>query len=72
MASNFMIIPDIMHQFFKSYKFCEDSELRYHLTEIEHKVILEDVRFRNYMDTDIMKYACAEYNICTFGEDIPC
>ena len=71
LSSHIMIIIYRMHQLFKEYNICKDSEFIEYLKDIEQKVLCEEVVFRNYMEADIIKDALSECNCYKLYEDIP-
>ena len=60
LEAHVIIVPEQIHHVSKAYKVCEDSEFRYQLTDIERKVLCEEVGFRNYTENDLMNDALAE------------
>ena len=62
MAAHRIIMTYLMYYLFQAYKVGEDNELGEFLTEIERKVLREEVIFRNYTEIVLMKEDLSDYN----------
>ena len=65
-----MVMTDTMHHLFNTYKVFQDNEFQEYHTEIDLKVICEEVVFSNYMENYLTKDDLVEYNCCKLDENI--